>query len=182
MIVTAETSVRRGRHRRPRPRKLLFAAGGLALAAGVLSLVRMTPESGVGAAGTAEADPRQDPGSDRPGHAVAAVDAVPRVSPSATSVMGGASATPTAHLVALQTPTTPPDPAAAPGTTTIPVTPNSPSPTTSSQPPATTAPAPQPTPTPGRTTPPPTPRRSDTHDPGLCVPVIGLCTNPLAAP
>src|SRR5690349_20801821 len=46
----------RGRHRRPRPRKVLFAAGGLALAAGVLSLVRLSPDpGGAGGPGTAEA-------------------------------------------------------------------------------------------------------------------------------
>lgn len=53
--------LRRGRHRKPRPRRALLAAGGLVLAAGVLSLVRMTPESGVGAPGTAAAEPRLDP-------------------------------------------------------------------------------------------------------------------------
>ncbi|WP_406442759.1 hypothetical protein OHB14_27790 [Streptomyces sp. NBC_01613] len=171
----AETSVRRGRHRRPRPRRVLYAAGGLALAAGVLSLVRMTPESGVGGVGTAEADPRQDPGAgtDRSSNAVATVEAVPRVSPSATSVMGGASATPTAPstLVPLPTTTTAASPTAV--ATTIPEAPNSPAPTL---PPATTAPAPRPTPAPGRSTPPPTPRPDE---PGLCVPVIGLCVGPL---
>ncbi|MDX5568842.1 hypothetical protein PYK79_43700, partial [Streptomyces sp. ID05-04B] len=51
----------RGRHRRPRPRKVLFAVGGLALAAGVLSLLRPTPDTGgAGALGTAEAEPRPD--------------------------------------------------------------------------------------------------------------------------
>ena len=54
----------RGRHRRPRPRKVLFAVGGLAVAAGVLSLVRMVPEGGVGTPGTAEAEPRLDPTAD----------------------------------------------------------------------------------------------------------------------
>ena len=62
MTVTAEVSVRRGRHRRPRPRKLLFAVGGLALAAGALSLVRVAPDSGSAGLGTTEADPGQDPG------------------------------------------------------------------------------------------------------------------------
>ncbi|MFY4721371.1 hypothetical protein [Streptomyces sp. LaBMicrA B280] len=56
------SGLRRGRHRKPRPRRALLAAGGLLLAAGVLSLVRMTPESGVGAPGTAAAEPRLDPG------------------------------------------------------------------------------------------------------------------------
>ncbi|MER6045045.1 hypothetical protein ABT136_30575, partial [Streptomyces sp. NPDC001856] len=51
----------RGRHRRPRPRKVLLVAGGLALAAGALSLVRLTPDSPVPGIGTAEADPRLEP-------------------------------------------------------------------------------------------------------------------------
>ncbi|MDX3577480.1 hypothetical protein PV663_11165, partial [Streptomyces sp. FL07-04A] len=51
----------RGRHRRPRPRKVLFAAGGLVLAAGVLSLLRPTPDTGgADALGTAEAEPQPD--------------------------------------------------------------------------------------------------------------------------
>jgi hypothetical protein len=180
---TAETSVRRGRHRKPRPRKVLFAVGGLALAAGALSLVHMAPESEVGAAGTAEADLQQNPGSeagagtDRSGTTVAAVVAVPRVSPSATSVTGGASASPTApsSLVPLPAATTSPGLAAGPGTTTIPVAPNTPAPTTTAQPPATTSHTPRPTP--GRTTPPPAPQPGRTDEPGLCVPVIGLCVD-----
>ncbi|QNP70558.1 hypothetical protein IAG44_14680 [Streptomyces roseirectus] len=36
----------RGRHRRPRPRKVFLAAGGLAFAAGVLGLLRIVPEPG----------------------------------------------------------------------------------------------------------------------------------------
>ncbi|EGX56789.1 hypothetical protein SZN_25984, partial [Streptomyces zinciresistens K42] len=52
----------RGRHRRPRSRKALLAAGGLALAAGVLSLMRPAPDSAAPRLGTA------DPG--RPGVAV----------------------------------------------------------------------------------------------------------------
>ncbi|TWV27911.1 hypothetical protein FRZ03_38420, partial [Streptomyces misionensis] len=52
---------RRGRHRRPRRRKALLAVGGLVLAAGVLGLVRIYPESGVGAPGTAAAEPRLVP-------------------------------------------------------------------------------------------------------------------------
>lgn len=51
----------RGRHRRPRPRKVLLAAGGLALAAGALSLVRMSPDSGVSGLGATESDPAPRP-------------------------------------------------------------------------------------------------------------------------
>src|SRR4051794_30660251 len=49
-----------GRPRKPRPRKALFAVGGLALAAGVLSFVRPAPDVSVGGSGTAEAEPRLD--------------------------------------------------------------------------------------------------------------------------
>ena len=173
---TGQEGVRtRGRHRRPRPRKVLYAVGGLALAAGALSLVRMAPETVVGAVGTAEAEPRHDPvtGADRSDNAVTTVEAVPRVSPSATSAMGGVSATPTgtAGLVPLPTTTTPPA-SAAPGTpTTIPEAPDTPAPTTTAAP--TTA-APQPTATPSRPTEPPAPKPSQ---PDLCVPVIGLCVD-----
>ncbi|MEU9732373.1 hypothetical protein AB0E07_13110, partial [Streptomyces sp. NPDC048002] len=48
----------RGRHRRPRPRKVLLAAGGLALAAGALTLVRLPPASGPGGLAAPEAEPR----------------------------------------------------------------------------------------------------------------------------
>ncbi|WP_234341256.1 hypothetical protein [Streptomyces sp. NRRL S-646] len=180
MTVTAETSVRRGRHRRPRPRKVLFAVGGLALAAGALSLVRMAPDSGTSGVGTAEADARQDPRTDTVAdasdHAVAAVAAAPRVSPSSASAMGGASTTPTplTSPVPLHTATTSPGLPTTLGTTTTPVTPNSPAPTTTHPPPATQAPAPRPTPTPARTTPPPAPQPDE---PGLCVPVVGLCVD-----
>ena len=185
-----ETPVGRGRHRRPRPRKVLFAVGGLALAAGALSLVRMAPESEVGGLGTAEADPRQDPGpgTARSGNATTTVEAVPRVSGSAASVLGGVSTTPTAGARGLPLPattTSPADPAPAPtgGTTTIPEAPNAPTATTTVRPPGTTAPAPRPPPAPtaGGTTPAPAPQPSHPHGhgPGLCVPVVGLCVGTL---
>ncbi|RPF35863.1 hypothetical protein [Streptomyces sp. TLI_185] len=178
MTVTAETSVRRGRHRRPRPRKVLFAVGGLALAAGALSLVRMAPDSGSSGVGTAEAEARQDPGTDTTAdasdHAVAAVAAAPRVSPSSTSAMGGESTTPAllTSPVPLHTATTSPGLPTTPGTTTIPVAPNTPAPAATNQPPTPTASTPRPTPT----TPSPAPKPSETE---LCVPAIGLCVDPL---
>ncbi|WP_329335394.1 hypothetical protein OG866_16260 [Streptomyces sp. NBC_00663] len=171
----------RGRHRRPRPRKVLLAVGGLAVAAGALSLIRMAPEGGLGGGlGTAEAEPRLDDphagsGTDRATNAAATLPAVPKVSPSATSPMGGVS----------QVPLPPSTPArvvaSTPGPTTIPDAPN---PTTA---------APQPTPTPTRTpspapsqstsTPPPAPATPTPSQPsgggGVCVPVIGLCVGPL---
>ncbi|MFJ6554249.1 hypothetical protein ACIQNT_18680 [Streptomyces luteogriseus] len=50
----------RGRHRKPRPRKVLLAAGGLAVAAGALSLLRLASGPGTDA-GSVEAGPRPDP-------------------------------------------------------------------------------------------------------------------------
>ncbi|MGW2524586.1 hypothetical protein ACWC09_48065 [Streptomyces sp. NPDC001617] len=173
----------RGRHRRPRPRKVLFAVGGLALAAGVLSLVRMAPESSVGGLGTAEAEPRDDQatvGTDR------ATTTATTVGPSATSVMGGVSATPTTGSKVVTMPTATASPSATPSaaavtpttpdTTTIPEALNTPAPTATAPHPPASAPA-TPRPTPSRTTS-PSPTQQPTR-PGLCVPVVGLCVGPL---
>ncbi|MFJ6083937.1 hypothetical protein ACIQI8_21300 [Streptomyces sp. NPDC092369] len=176
-----------GRHRRPRPRKVLFAAGGIALAAGVLSLVRLAPESGVGGIGAAEAEPGQqlpDIGTDRATNAAATLAASPV--PSATSVLGGESATPTGVPVptATTSPTALPGARVTPGPTTIPEAPNAPTTAPRAPAPATTAPAPQPTPTATQPPPPapapshttaPRPAPQPTHDPGLCVPIVGVC-------
>ncbi|MFE2418644.1 hypothetical protein [Streptomyces hokutonensis] len=183
----------RGRHRRPRPRKVLLAFGGLAVAAGVLSLVRLAPESGVGGVGTAEAEPSPDVDAEQsaghPANAAATISAdptaFPSALPSATSVMGGASPTPTTASGVVPTPyataarvpgaTTP---TTIPQTTTAPDTPHpqapaarsTPTPTPTSAP--TPAATPTPTPTPSRTANSPAPAPSR---PGLCVPIIGLC-------
>ncbi|MFF7368031.1 hypothetical protein [Streptomyces tricolor] len=168
--------VRRGRHRKPRPRKALLAAGGLALAAGVLSLVRITPQSGVGASGTAEAGPRLDLDGRAPAHPAkpwTPTTATPTALPSATSAMGGRSLAPAPTgpppRTAPARPTTPPDHTAVP--TPLPTTPRG---TPRPGPPA-TAPAPRtphPTPAPPRTAEP-------DRAPGVCVPVIGLCVDVL---
>lgn len=178
----------RGRHRRPRPRKVLLAAGGLALAAGALGLVRLASEPGLGGGpdiGTTEAEPRfDDPGTgtDRATNAAATVGSVPKVSPSATATMGGASATPTAagSLVPLPSATTVvPAGSAVPAAvaTTIPDAPNTPAPATTppAAAPSSAAPQPAPAPTPSQTTPAPAPAQPG----GVCVPVIGLCVGPL---
>ncbi|MEV7740022.1 hypothetical protein AB0O75_49795 [Streptomyces sp. NPDC088921] len=182
----------RGRHRKPRPRKIVLAAGGLALAAGALSLVRLVPDAGVGGFGATETDPQAAPGTDsdididtgtdRATNAAATVGSVPQASPSSTTAMGGISATPTPgvpHAPAGSATAVPLPLAAAP--TTIPEAPNTPAPaptasTTPHSPSTTTAPRPS------RTTPPPpapTPTPQPTHTaqpaPGLCVPIIGLC-------
>jgi hypothetical protein len=176
----------RGRHRRPRPRKVLLAVGGLAVAAGALSLVRMAPEGGLGGAlGTAEAEPRLDDphagsGTDRATNAAATVAAIPKVSPSATAPMGGASATPTSAVTFVPVPSSTPAGAGAetPGPTTIPEAPNP----TGEAPTSTRAPSPAPTQstyTPPPPPPTPTPQPSQPSGGGVCVPVIGLCLDPL---
>ncbi|MFJ4625581.1 hypothetical protein [Streptomyces sp. NPDC088847] len=177
----------RGRHRRPRPRKILLAVGGLAVAAGVLSLVRLAPESGVGGLGTAEAEPSPDAtrGADRPANAAATIRAdptaipstIPSAIPSATSVMGRESATPTTTSGVVPTPyaTTahppaevhPPAVPETPAAATPPPEAPAPHPTSSTAPePAPSRPANSPSPAPSR--------------PRLCVPIIGLCVDGLA--
>ncbi|SEE37564.1 hypothetical protein SAMN05216489_06382 [Streptomyces sp. 3213] len=182
----------RGRHRRPRPRKVLLAFGGLAVAAGVLSLVRLTPESGVGGVGTAEAEPSPDvdagQSAGHPANAAATISAdptaFPSAIPSATSVMGGASATPTTTSGVVPTPYTTTAPTTVPQaeTTTAPDTapqPHTPvtAPAAPQAPATSEAPEPAPTPTPSRTANSPAPAPSR---PSLCVPIIGLCVDPLA--
>ncbi|WP_282084665.1 hypothetical protein [Streptomyces tendae] len=201
---------RRGRHRRPRPRKVLLAAGGLALAAGALSVVRLLPEPGgdPGAFG-AGAGPRvEGPGRgaapDRaasPG-AAATGGGPPGASPSATSAMGGLSGSPAPDLVPGLVPgpsasdPTAPRPAATTGPDGL-GTPEGRSPGQGEptdgeggdpEDPGDRAPspgAPQPSRSDGTAPPPPpdrgTPPTSDPEpepdDPGLCVPVIGLCVD-----
>ncbi|WP_256919813.1 hypothetical protein [Streptomyces hilarionis] len=200
----------RGRHRRPRPRKVLFAAGGLALAAGVLSLVRLTSDpggpAGVGAAG---ADPQPDPvastgddtGADTgagvgPGRSVDTAATV-APSPSAPSAMGGASAGPAGEAGLLPgAPGSPTSVALTPGATYAPAGPG-PAATRHADEPPHAPDAPRPTPTSGTAAPrpsapapapattPPAPQPSSTgtpRRPGVCVPVVGLCVDPLAAP
>jgi len=181
---TATLSARRGRHRKPSPRKVLLAAGGLALAAGVLSLVRAAPESGVGAPDTAQAEPRLDPGGGataRSTDTAATMGTARTTRPSATSAMGGVSAAPTAPAEtddavpgrsATATHVPPPSGTGAPTTGPRRTDPATAAP--HSSPPAPvptrTAPAPAPTPSRGTTAPP-------TWDDGLCLPVIGLCVD-----
>ncbi|MER7978442.1 hypothetical protein [Streptomyces sp. NPDC095817] len=195
----------RGRHRRPRRRRVLFAAGGLALAAGVLSLARMAPESmtGIGGGGgPADAEPRggtptaadTDPADD----AVTTVEAVsPPARPgvaTATAVMGGESASPTPGAG----PTPGPSPTASggaapaghaddpdtgdldtggPGATGIPTDTSTTRPPQAPDP-APTATAPRHTPTQAPTTRAPAP----THRPGVCVPIVGICVGGLLSP
>ncbi|MEU1048861.1 hypothetical protein ABZ400_27385 [Streptomyces sp. NPDC005897] len=202
---------RRGRHRRPRPRKVLLATGGLALAAGALSVVRLLPEPGGGPGGFgAEAGPRVESGGRGPDRATAPATATdggpPGASPSATSAMGGLNGSPGPGLIppGLGPDLSPSGPAVPrPTTTTGPDAPDArsprvgerererqggqqtedtddrapapgtPQPSRSDRP----APSPAPTPPPGRGTPPTPAPEPEPDDPGLCVPVIGLCVD-----
>ncbi|MGW2977661.1 hypothetical protein [Streptomyces humidus] len=187
----------RGRHRRPRPHKALFAAGGLAVAAGVLSLVRLTPDAG-GPVGTraAEADPQSDPVASTgagaaPGRpAGAATTAAP--SPTAPSAMGGASAGPAPGAgLPPGASGSPPSAALTPGAAPTPSAPGAaPTPHPAGTPHAPGAPQPAPVaseaprppstpePAPAPASVPPAPP----WQPGVCVPVVGLCVDPLGAP
>ncbi|MER6471328.1 hypothetical protein [Streptomyces collinus] len=167
----------RGRHRKPHPRKVLLAAGGLAIAAGVLSLVRAAPDSGVGAPGTAEAEPRLDPTAATTAAATpAGHHARPTTPASDTSVLG-AGPTPSGAL----TPTPAATPITLPGSTgaSTPARTFAPRPTATAAPPTHT-PAPTRTAAPPAPLPTPSPTATRSSSPGggeACVPVIGLCVD-----
>ncbi|MFF8447109.1 hypothetical protein ACF06Q_05360 [Streptomyces leeuwenhoekii] len=192
----------RGRHRRPpRPRKLLLGAGGLALAAGALSLVRIVSDPAAGGSGTMHA-PRPDRVTDPaagtvPGRATRSAPGTALPGPSATSAMGGRDgATDGTPTPAPGTPgpeagtgTTIPHRPNTPGTPHASGTPGGPDAVRSSEPrpPRSRTPAPHPTPpaspAPSRPAPtappaPPAPEpEPEPERPGLCIPVIGLCVD-----
>ncbi|MEV0240393.1 hypothetical protein AB0I06_10745 [Streptomyces sp. NPDC050674] len=183
----------RGRHRKPRPRKVLLAAGGLALATGALSLLRLTSGPGTDT-GPVEAGARPDPvtsATDDTTHTAATFPALPQAGPSSPTTLGGPApsrggtegARPS-PAAATGTPVT--SAATGPAPTTIPDTPNTadraPAPRASGG--GTPRPAPPAPPTgttpPSRATPAPAPRPDEPeqpHDPGLCVPVVGVCVD-----
>ncbi|MFC8711244.1 hypothetical protein ACFUCQ_15220 [Streptomyces sp. NPDC057197] len=194
----------RGRHRRPRPRRVLLTAGGLALAAGLLSLVRLTPQSAqtspqADGPGAAEAAPRVDTGpGDGPGGAATAASpgsaapdrTGPSVLPTAPLPMGGigtvaapgAGAAPSASSAGTAGPTAPAPPpgtthasGAAPGRPAASAgTPQAPARPTARP----TAPAQQTRPPSPRTTPasaPPAPPSGGGGGGRLCLPLIKLC-------
>jgi len=82
----------RGRHRKPRPRRILFAVGGLALAAGALSLLRMAPQPTGGDTGVeaTDIDPSAASSTDSPAQGDAG--AVPVAAPPTTGASPSASA------------------------------------------------------------------------------------------
>jgi hypothetical protein len=174
----------RGRHRKPRPRRTLFAVGGLALAAGALSLARLVPES-VGGGGTgatqAEARAATDGVSEEATNAAATMEAASppagSAGPGTTAASGaGAGAPPGATSVTIPS---------SPATSSVPAATAPPAdPTGIPTAPATEAPAPAataPRPAQSPTAPAPRPERPRERDQrdqrDLCVPVIGLCFN-----
>ncbi|MFF8193790.1 hypothetical protein ACF05L_23750 [Streptomyces bobili] len=178
----------RGRHRRPRPRKALFATGGFALAVGALSLLRLTADSGVD---TAEAGPRLQPTADTQPkiHPESATGTTATVSgspePTTTApaptgnggtVTSGATVPGAAPTSAVRTPSGPYAPRTRP-----PADEGAPAPaaTRSSGSAAPRSPGPTSTPAPGPDTLPPA--AGPTSRPGLCLPVVGLCVEALDA-
>ncbi|MEU6535203.1 hypothetical protein [Streptomyces sp. NPDC047000] len=200
---------RRGRHRRIRVRggrRARYAVGGLALAAGTFEVAYLIAgatvggggDRGAGGLGAAEAPSRPPGGEGRgavgPGAAGVPADggAAPGVRPSATSLLlAGTSLLPGATVT----------PSAAPAATTAPERPGTavprsrPGPTSgpgAAAPEPTGAPPTAPTTAPGATPGtggPAGPSGSPPHrngsgsgsGSGICVPVIGLCVDPLLA-
>lgn len=180
----------RGRHRKPRPRKALLAAGGIALAAGALSLVRLASGPATDSVGTVEAESRPDPVTTGSDEAADTAATVPEASPSSPTALGGLTPSPGTHrpAAAPHAPSTSRsmsigtrgvDTAATPRSTAIPDTTGAPAPTARGE-------APRPARTPparaSRATPTPDPepdKPEKPRDPGLCVPVIGVCVDPL---
>ncbi|MFI5570780.1 hypothetical protein ACIA6T_26255 [Streptomyces sp. NPDC051740] len=187
----AGTSRLRGRHRKPRPRKALLAAGSLAVAASAVTLVglattqdggtdigteagpRPAPHTGIGTEASPRPVPHTDAGTPTGSPtAPGAFAPVPEASPSSPTVLGGKNPAPlTAPERSSRARTPVPDTTTSPATpaTTRPTT-RRPHPPTSRQPPRDTpGPAPHDPAPPQPDDPAPSPR------PGLCVPVIGIC-------
>ncbi|MGA5727663.1 hypothetical protein ACPCI1_03345 [Streptomyces seoulensis] len=171
----APAALRHGRHRRGRLRVVLLLGLAAALALGVLSLVRVAPDSGPG---TAEAEPRHPATlTAEPSAGVSAtVVAPPSASRAPASAAPSTRPTPSStganpgRISGTGAGTSPAPPAARP--TGTPRAAGRRTPAAPEAPAVTTAPAPAPTPTPApaasTTTPPP-------DDKGLCVPVLGVC-------
>ncbi|MFD5841511.1 hypothetical protein [Streptomyces chartreusis] len=147
----------------------------------------MSPDSGVSGLGAAESDPAPAPGTDaepdRSRNAAATLTPnAPKATPSATSAMGGLGTAPTTDSIVVPTPaqtvtTAPHGPGGAPAPTPPAAQPGEPTPESPTTTPRATAPAPE---TPGRppTSPPPT-QQPQPDDNSVCIPIIGLCVDPL---
>lgn len=177
---------RRGRHRKPRSRRVLLAAVGLTVAVGLLGLVRITPEARLSAPGTAEAESRPSPAATavQSAHTDASVRAAPPGRAPAASPQASSGAVPApdatsptgTSAVGTSVPTPVPSPAAT-ARTAPPAATSAPGSTVTRPPTATTStnPRPAPVPAPGRTSVHPAPSPAPSRSEGLCVPIIGLC-------
>ncbi|MFI6275762.1 hypothetical protein [Streptomyces sp. NPDC050988] len=101
----------RGRHRKPRPHRILFAVGGLALAAGALSLLRMAPQPTGGETGVeaTDIDPSaasstDSPAQDDAGAVPVAAPPTTGASPSATAASEPSGSTSTSERNGLDAP------------------------------------------------------------------------------
>ncbi|BFO14845.1 hypothetical protein SHKM778_12330 [Streptomyces sp. KM77-8] len=181
----------RGRHRKPRPRRVLLAAGGLAVAASAVTLVRLATTQGGGTDFGTEAGPRPVPHTDSgaptasPTAGAAAVP-VPGTSPSSPTALGGKNPRPLAAPERSSTAQSPMSPMTAPdsdpglgpdlGPATAPAIPLPPH-----RPAAPASPSPSPSSSGPEHPPPPSydppAPRPDEPAPGprLCVPIIGVC-------
>lgn len=164
--------LRHGRHRRGRVRVVLLLGLAAALALGVLSLVRVAPDSGPG---TAEAEPRHP--STLTAEPSAGVSATVVAEPSAAKapVAAPPSTRPTrptpSTASSSPSPETSPAPAAPPSEAPRAAVRRTPAaPEASAVTTAAPAPAPTPTPTPAASA-----TASPPDDKGLCVPVLGVC-------
>ncbi|MFM9448222.1 hypothetical protein [Streptomyces acidiscabies] len=181
----------RGRHRRPRPRKVVLAAGGLAFAAGVLGLLRVVPDGGGGGpvAGAAVGDDggtRTGAGegeAGREGYAGGVTDLATNAAPVPSGTAGDTRTSDTRSTPGGAVSRVP-DPRSTPAASGVPrpsapsqELPVSPAPTPDI-PTRTARPTPAPTPTvvpPESHTPSTPPTPDDPHD--ICVPAIGLCVD-----
>jgi hypothetical protein len=170
----------RGRHRKPRPRRTLFAVGGLALAAGALSLLRLAPQPSGGTVEATDIEPSavsstEETVQDNAG-AVAEGD-VPTAcaspaattktgSPTATSPSGSRGGAGPAIAHPAPTPSGTLQESRPPSATTPPA--QAARQPTAPKPPATTPSRPAPTPT-------GTPQNPAHPAQDLCVPIVGLC-------
>lgn len=179
----------RGRHRRPRGRGARYAVGGLVLVAGAFEVAYLIAGASVsggggdaGGLGAAEA-PSRPPGggSGAAGRPSEVGSAGPGVRPSATSLL----LTGTSPLPTADTPSSPPLAPAATPTPQIPgTTPRPPAGSDGGESRPTGAPTGTAGATPGTggtASPPDSPPRQDGSGSGsgLCVPVVGVCVDPL---
>ncbi|GAB2995335.1 hypothetical protein GCM10023080_072130 [Streptomyces pseudoechinosporeus] len=164
-----------GRHRKPRPRRMLFAVGGLALAAGALSLMRLATEPPGGAGGGLTATDIEPADVEPTGIEPTAVGATE----APVSDTGAAAVEDTPAPRASPSTTTPPSSSNEPQRVSDPaVTPTATPSRTATPDHPTAAPKPAKPPAPEKpSTPTPEPPTATPHPghPNLCLPIVSLC-------